>query len=68
MPSYHDDTGLYAKSPYPPLNDEKEINSNDDKTACESVRSNDNESCFKMSAAAPSFQPAAFEFSNNDME
>jgi hypothetical protein len=70
-----DDMGLYDKSPYPLLTEQKaddlcrvsEHNDiNDEKTACNSS-TNDNESFFKISAAAPTFQPQ-YEFSNKEIE
>ena len=69
-----DDMGLYDKSPYPLLTVNKladqcrvsEHNeTNDEKTACGST--NDNETFFKMSAGAPTFQPQ-YELAHNEIE
>ena len=62
-PSYHDDTEINVKSPYPLLSEHEQ------ETACESVRSNDNEPKATepwMSANAPTFHPV-FDM-DNDME
>ena len=69
-----DDMAILVKSPYPlltvnKLDDQCRVSehelTNDEKTACGST--NDNESFFKMSAAAPTFQPQ-YEFAQNEIE
>ena len=68
-----DDMGLFDKSPYPLLTVNNKLvdkvsehnETNDEKTACGST--NDNVSFFKMSSAAPTFQPQ-YEFAQNEIE